>query len=183
VDLRSGGSPILVHLNDAPRLAFCAELHADVHALQANRAFVAAAVVEHDVVGLDISGVVTQAVSPEYLPLACLSRPMLNGSYSADRLVTDLLFGVAGSGRPWLLGITDVGQKSHLARAFDRGRDLALVLPAGAGVAAAPDLAALGDETAELHDVLVVNFYDLFSTEETGPPTLVQPLAFLSRSS
>jgi hypothetical protein len=79
-----------------------------------------------------------------------------------------LLIGVAGArSRVRLLGITDVGQESHLARAFDRDRDLVLVLAARPRVAAPPNLAALGDETAELRDVLVVNCCDLFSAEET----------------
>src|SRR5712691_11538164 len=65
-----------------------------------------------------------------------------------------------------LLGITDVGQKRHLTRAFDRDRDLVLVFPAGPRVAAALNLAPLGDETAELRDVLVINCRDLLLAEE-----------------
>src|SRR5439155_6018338 len=65
-----------------------------------------------------------------------------------------------------LPGITDVGQKRHHTRAFDRDRDLLLVFPAGARVAAALNLAPLGDETAKLRDILVINCRDLFLAEE-----------------
>lgn len=65
-----------------------------------------------------------------------------------------------------LPGITDVRQECHLTRAFDRDRDLRLVFPAGARVAAALNLAPLGDEAAELRDVLEINCRDLFPAEE-----------------
>jgi hypothetical protein len=66
----------------------------------------------------------------------------------------NLLAVARATSRLRLLGITDVGQKRHLTRAFDRDRDLVLVFSAGARVPAASDLAPLGDEAAELRDVL-----------------------------
>jgi hypothetical protein len=62
--------------------------------------------------------------------------------------------------------ITDVGQKRHLTRAFDRHRDLLLVFAASTRVAAALNLALLGDEAAELRDVLVIDCCNLFLAEE-----------------
>src|SRR2546425_9664133 len=81
------------------------------------------------------------------------------------------LLGVARTrSRLRLLGITDIGQKRHLTRAFDRDRHLVLVFPAGTRVAAAPNPAPLGDETAKLRDVLVIDCRDLLLAEEAGPP-------------
>src|SRR6266542_2900302 len=78
----------------------------------------------------------------------------------------DLLGVARARSRLRLPGITDVGQKRHLTRPFDRDRHLALVFPAGARVAAALNLAPLGDETAELRDVLVIDCRDLPLAEE-----------------
>src|SRR5690242_17020019 len=60
----------------------------------------------------------------------------------------------------------DVRQQRHLARSLDGGRDLHLVPAAGAGDAAAADLALLGDVAAQLVDVLVVDLRDLLLAEE-----------------
>ena len=55
----------------------------------------------------------------------------------------------ARAGSCWrLLRLTHVRQQGHLARPFDRDRDLRLVSPAGAGVAATANLAPVGDEAA-----------------------------------
>src|SRR5690348_16804113 len=78
----------------------------------------------------------------------------------------------------------DVRQQRHLACSLDGGRDLHLVPAAGAGDAAAADLALLGDVAAQLVDVLVVDLRDLLLAEEAvaapdlprraaGPPPLL----------
>src|SRR5690242_6259637 len=78
----------------------------------------------------------------------------------------------------------DVRQQRHLARSLDGGRDLHLVPAAGAGDAAAADLALLGDVATQLRDVLVVDLRDLLLAEEAvaaldlplraaGPPPLL----------
>src|SRR6476646_8340199 len=60
------------------------------------------------------------------------------------------------------------GRRDHRdpARALDGGRHLHLVPAAGAGDAAAADLAPLGDVTAQLGDVLVVDLRDVLLAEE-----------------
>src|SRR5439155_3139487 len=63
------------------------------------------------------------------------------------------------------LALPHVGQERHLAGALDGGRDLHLVAPAGAGDAARADLALLGDEAAQLIQVLVVDVLDLHPAE------------------
>src|SRR5207237_1037712 len=65
----------------------------------------------------------------------------------------------------------DVGKQCHLARAFDRDRDLTLMAAARARNPAGADLAALGDVPAQLIDVLVVDLVDLVLAEEAGLPS------------
>src|SRR6476646_4829689 len=85
------------------------------------------------------------------------------------------------------------GRRDHRdpARALDGGRDLHLVPAAGAGDAAAADLALLGDVAAQLGDVLVVDLRDVILAEEAvaaldlprraaGPPPLLLLLILLS---
>ena len=96
----------------------------------------------------------------------------------SPNLLRDLL-GVATRSRLRLMGITDIGQKRHLARSFDRDRHLLLVFPTGARVATALNLAPLGDKAAELRDVLVISCRDLFPAEEAGPPAPIQDLPVL----
>src|SRR5438094_3016690 len=64
----------------------------------------------------------------------------------------------------------DVGKQCHLARAFDRDRDLTLMAAARARNPAGADLAPLGDVPAQLVDVLVVDLVDLVLAEEAGLP-------------
>src|SRR5439155_24762195 len=96
----------------------------------------------------------------------------------SPNLLRDLL-GVATRSRLRLMGITDIGQKRHLARSFDRDGHLLLVFPTGARVATALNLAPLGDKAAELRDVLVISCRDLFPAEEAGPPAPIQDLPVL----
>src|SRR5439155_3922176 len=73
------------------------------------------------------------------------------------------------SGAP--LPIGHVGEQRHLARALDRDRHLALVAPAGSRNASRTDLPALGDVTAQLVHILVVDLLHLVLAEEAGLPT------------
>src|SRR4029079_14900060 len=83
-----------------------------------------------------------------------------------------------------LAALGDIRQQRHLARPLDGGRHLHLVPAAGAGDAAAADLALLGDVAAQLGDVLVVDLRDVLLAEEAvaaldlplwaaGPPPLL----------
>src|SRR4249919_2731552 len=58
-----------------------------------------------------------------------------------------------------------VGEECHLAGPLDRGRNLALVPPAGAGDPPRADLALLRDVASELVHVLVVDLFDLLAAE------------------
>src|SRR5690606_14305758 len=61
-----------------------------------------------------------------------------------------------------VVGVRDQGQ---VARALDRGRQLALVLRLGAGHAARHDLAGLGEVLAQGVEILVVDLLDALGGE------------------
>ena len=65
-----------------------------------------------------------------------------------------------------------VGQQSDLTSALDSGGQVTLVSSAGTGGTAGQDLATLGQVTAELCSILVVDSGHLVSTESTNLSTL-----------
>jgi hypothetical protein len=67
--------------------------------------------------------------------------------------------GAAGA----LAGLCDVWQERQLPRALDGTRGLALMATAGPGDAPRPDLPALGHESAQHRDVLVVDLFDFLA--------------------
>src|SRR5262249_27513041 len=85
--------------------------------------------------------------------------------------------------------LVDVGKQRQLARALDRAGDLHLVASARAGDPARADLALLGDELAQVRDVLVVDLVDLVAAvlarlapPAPGPALLVAPAHRLAAS-
>ena len=71
------------------------------------------------------------------------------------------------------LSVGNVRKQSHVTSALDSGRQGTLMLSAGAGHTAGKDLGALGDELAELCNVLVVDGFNLVCTEKANLLTLV----------
>src|SRR5262249_21219599 len=65
----------------------------------------------------------------------------------------------------------DVRQQGKLPRALDCAGDLALMTPARAGDPPGADLAALGDESAQSRDVLVVDLLHLVAAVRARLPT------------
>ena len=68
--------------------------------------------------------------------------------------------------------VSDVGQQSDLAGTLDGAGQVTLVSGAGTGGTAGQDLAALGQVTAELSGVLVIDAGHLINAESTDRPTL-----------
>src|SRR5438270_10638875 len=59
-------------------------------------------------------------------------------------------------------------QQCHVATALDRRRQRALVVRAGAGLAARLDLTTLGDIAAQTARILIVDDHDLVGAERTN---------------
>lgn len=71
-----------------------------------------------------------------------------------------------------LYSVDNVGHQGDLTGALDGLGEIALMLSAGSGSAAWKDLAALGNEAAELCGVLIVDIGGLIDTELANLPAL-----------
>jgi len=77
----------------------------------------------------------------------------------AGRLIRGLERLLEPSGSP------DKGKEGNMARALDRSGQRALVFGTGAGLAARLNLATLGNVTAEMREVLIVDLFDAIHTK------------------